>query len=86
MKPIEINICMGTTCFVMGSGYLQNLADTLTKTYGEQVNVTCVRCLGICDKEDNFSKAPYVVIDNEVISEATAEKVLELIESKLKHA
>lgn len=85
MKPIDVKICLGTTCFVMGSGYLQNMADSLPKTYGEKVNASCVRCLGICNQADNFSKAPYVSIDDEVISEATQEKVIEAIESKLNH-
>lgn len=85
MKTVEVQICLGTTCFVMGAGYLQELTDSLPKTFGEQVKVSCIRCMGMCEKSEKFSQAPYVTVDGEVISSATKEKVFEAVEKKLNH-
>ena len=52
--------------------------------YGDKVDVSGVPCLGLCSIDWEFSKAPYVKVDDEVIKEATVEKVLKAIEEKLK--
>ncbi|MBQ9235413.1 MAG: NAD(P)H-dependent oxidoreductase subunit E [Alphaproteobacteria bacterium] len=84
MKPIKIEICLGTTCFVMGGETLQNMGDMLKKKYGAKIEVEAVRCLEVCSS-DNFSKAPYARVDGEVIGEASLEKVQAVIEKKLNH-
>ena len=83
MSKIEIRICAGTTCFVMGGSGLQDLADLLVEKYGDKVEVIGSPCLGLCSINWEYSKAPYVKIDEDVITEATVEKVLEAIEKKL---
>lgn len=83
MEKINVRVCLGTTCFVMGSANLQELIDIVPEKYGEAVNVTGVPCLGLCSSEGEFSNAPYVEVDDEVISEATVEKVLAAIDKKL---
>ena len=40
-------------------------------------------CLGLCSINWEYSKAPYVKIDDEVVAEATVEKVLEALDRKL---
>lgn len=83
MKKIEVKVCLGTTCFVMGSSYLQELIDIVPKKYGDKVEVTGSNCLGLCSINWEYSKAPYVKVDDEVVQEATVEKVLNAIERKL---
>ena len=84
MKKITVEICLGTTCFVMGASQLQNLVDILPKKYGERVSVTGKTCLDLCSSNGKYSKAPYVKIDDEVISDATVEKVMNVVNRKLK--
>lgn len=85
MKPVDIQICLGTTCFVMGGGHLQDLAETLPRRFGDKVQVTCVRCLGACDQSAKFSQAPYVSIDGEILSNATESAIMEQINRKVAH-
>lgn len=82
-KKISVKVCLGTTCFVMGSANLQELIDTVPAKYGDKVEVSGVPCLGLCSIDWEFSKAPYVKVDDEVIKEATVEKVLKAIDMKL---
>ena len=46
------------------------------------VDIKAHTCLDLC-KNATYMKAPFVKIDGEIISEATVEKVLKAIESKL---
>ena len=83
-KKVNVKVCLGTTCFVMGSSNLQELIDLVPKKYGDKVEVTGVPCLGLCSIDWEFSKAPYVKVNDEVIKEATVEKVLAAIDRELK--
>lgn len=83
MEKISVKVCLGTTCFVMGSANLQELIEIVPTKYGDKVDVCGVPCLGLCSVDWEFSKAPYVKVDDDVIKEATVEKVLSAIETKL---
>lgn len=83
MTKVEVKICSGTTCFVMGSSYLNELYDIIPQKYGDTVSVKPALCLGQCSQSDKHSKAPYVKIDDEIISEATVEKVLDALEQRM---
>ena len=39
MKEINVNVCLGTTCFVMGGTYLNELLEIVPKKYGDKVKV-----------------------------------------------
>ena len=84
MAKVNVKVCLGTTCFVMGSSNLQELIDLVPKKYGEDVDVAGSPCLGLCSIDWEFSKAPYVKVNDEVIKEATVEKVLAAIDRELK--
>lgn len=83
MNKIEVEICMGTTCFIMGGDNMQELASLLQRKYKDKVNTKGVVCHGLCNTDCQYSKAPYVKVDGDVISEATVEKVLSAIDKKL---
>lgn len=83
MKKINVKVCLGTTCFVMGSAQLQELIEIVPQKYGETVEVAGHPCLGLCSIDWEYSRAPYVKVDDEVIVEATIDKVLTAIERKL---
>lgn len=83
MEKISVKVCIGTTCFVMGGANLQELNDIIPKKYGDKVEVTPSNCLGLCSINWEYSKAPYVKVGEEVVSEATVERVLEEIDRQL---
>ena len=83
MEKINVKVCLGTTCFVMGSSNLQELIETVPAKYGDKVDVSGVPCLGLCSIDWEYSRAPYVKVDDEVIYEATVDKVLSAIDKKL---
>lgn len=81
-RKISLDLCFGTTCFVMGASKLQEIESLIPPQYRKLVEVKAHTCLDLC-KNATYMKAPFVKIDGEVISEATIEKVLRAIESKI---
>jgi NADH:ubiquinone oxidoreductase subunit E len=79
MDKITVQICVGTTCYVMGASDLQMLGELLPEHLRDKVDIKGARCLGFC-KDRNSGRAPFVVIDGEMMSEATVPKVIERIE------
>ena len=83
MEKIDVKVCLGTTCFVMGSSNLQQLSEIVPQKYGDKVVVSGSPCLGVCSTNWEFSKAPYVKVNNELVQEATLERVFAEIERQL---
>lgn len=83
MEKINVKVCLGTTCFVMGAAHLQELIEIIPKKFGKLVEVSGHPCLGLCSIDWEYSRAPYVKVNNDVVFEATVEKVLSEIERKL---
>ncbi|MBE7706614.1 MAG: hypothetical protein E7Z91_05175 [Cyanobacteria bacterium SIG30] len=83
MKKVEVKVCLGTTCFVLGTSNLQKLSELIPQKYGDEVTVSGSPCLGVCSTKWESSKAPYVKVNNELVQEATVEKVIEEIEKQL---
>ncbi len=81
MAKVNVKICMGTTCFIMGGSKLQDLVDIVNSRYNSDVEVVGITCLDMCG--NSSSKAPYVMVNETVISEATLDKVLQVIDSEL---
>ena len=59
--------------------------ETVPAKYGEKAEVFGVPCLGLCSIDWEYSRAPYVKVDDEVVYEATVEKVFSAIERKLEN-
>ena len=82
MEKINVDICFGTACFVLGGSQLQELENALGSELREKVNITPQNCLGLCNNNE-FNHAPYVKVNGHIIDGATIEKVINKIKSEL---
>ncbi len=82
MNKIIIEICVGTTCYVMGASELMLIGDVLTDQQKEHVEIKGVTCLDVCH-EHLTQKAPFVRINGEIISNVTIEKLIAEIDSRI---
>ena len=55
MSKIEVEICMGTTCFIMGGESLQELASILQRKYPDKVDTKGIVCHGLCNTDCQYS-------------------------------
>jgi len=84
--PIEedekttVKVCLGTSCYSKGSyDILSNLIDVVNKEeWGQNVEIKGTFCV------ENCGKSPNVVINDTIISEATTEKIKEVLEKNVK--
>lgn len=82
-KKVEVKICTGTLCYVMGGADLQVIDEYLPEDMIDLVDLKGSPCLDHCNNPINQSKAPYVEVDGEVISDATISKVINAIKKVL---
>ena len=78
MKKITVSICTGTACFVMGASEIMLLEEELSPELKEIVEIEGITCLDLC-KHVECGKAPFVKINDQVISQASLPLVLEKI-------
>lgn len=82
MKKVKVEICVGTTCFVLGAAELQDLERFLPEEMCGQVEITGSTCLGWC-KERNYGQAPFVRIDGEIMAHATVASIIDRLRTLL---
>lgn len=83
MNKVKVKICVGTTCFVMGAAELQDLECFLPEDLKDKVEISGTTCLSVC-MDDNYGKAPFVQVDDEIVENADIYKIIKKIREKLK--
>ncbi|HZK20590.1 MAG TPA: hypothetical protein VFC68_07690 [Treponemataceae bacterium] len=82
MKKIKVIICTGTACYVMGGSELLLLEEKLPENLKGKVDIECVTCLDRCKSFEN-GKPPFVLLEKELVPEATIGTIIEKITEKL---
>lgn len=81
-KKVNVKVCCGTACFVMGGSDLLTLDEYLSADEMAQVEFEAVTCLNTCRQSDE-EKPPFVTINNEVHNRVNMTTLLALIREKL---
>ncbi len=76
---VQVQICVGTACHIMGAADLITIEDLLAEPLRERVEIKGVTCIGLC-KDEVHGKPPFVIIEGQMLAEATLDKVLRRIE------
>lgn len=77
MQPVEVELCAGTACHLMGAHELLTAVNTLKQTYGQRLQVRLTHCLGACER------GPNTRINGLLYSRLTEEKLLALVNDLL---
>ena len=78
-SKIKVEICLGTTCYVLGSFRLSALEEQLPPELKERVEVVGCACLDVCH-DRNYGNAPFVRINEDrIVDNATIEKVIDIL-------
>lgn len=83
MNKVIVKICTGTLCYVMGGSELQLLGDYIPDEIQGRVEIKGATCLDFCNQVGS-AKAPFVMVNEKVVSNATIAKVLNVIQEELK--
>lgn len=77
MNKIELEICQGTSCHLLGSQELLEAVVALPEKWREAIVLKRVDCLKSC------RQGPNVRLDGVIVSGLTAERLVLLLEEKL---
>lgn len=78
MKKIQLTICCGTYCHVMGGSEFPMLNEILSPEIMKHVELKLSTCLGYCKSE--AYKPPFVLVDDRLIQEASITKIISELE------
>lgn len=79
MRKVQVEICCGTACYLLGASQMMDMEDALPEELRGRVEILPRTCLGLCERE-NIGKAPFVRFGNgEVMSDASLDKVLDRV-------
>ncbi len=85
MNKIKVRICVGTSCFVMGSAQIQSLEFNAPADIADQIEIVEERCMNLCkDLTRKRNRGPFVYVNDQLIEEATYEKVVSKIREEIK--
>ena len=82
MKKMQLEICCGTTCYMMGANRLLYIENEVPSELRGKFEVKALPCMGLCNEKE-LSGAPYVKLNGEVIENATAEKIYDKMRALL---
>lgn len=82
MAKINLKICMGTMCYVMGGAELKASVDMLPADIKRELSVSYSPCLGTCTKG---GEPPYIELDGKVIAGVSKTNLLQIIKEALKN-
>ena len=80
---INVKICVGTYCYVMGGHELRELKTKLPAHLSDRVKVEASVCLG-CNELEEEPKPPYAQVNGELMAEATVQKIVDKLEKLIR--
>lgn len=83
MKKIDLKICMGTMCYVLGGGELKSFIDGLPAEIRDRLNVTFSPCLDHCGVA---GEPPYIELNGRTIARVSRETLTQILKEELKNA
>lgn len=72
---VIVEICTGTTCFVMGGGHLLSLPDELPERLKGRVEIIGSHCLKVCDNP-HVGRPPFARVNQKLLSNASIESII----------
>lgn len=88
---MKVKVCMGSNCTLLGAMNLLDQIESLRELIeensleykDEELEIESIKCLGYC-KETDANIAPVVIVDEDVIFNATGQIVMEKIMDKMR--
>ncbi len=74
-KEIELKICCGTNCYIMGGSELHLIKDHLPENLASHTNIKGVLCQNLCQNHSQKQMAPFAWVNDVKILSASIEKI-----------
>ena len=77
MDKVQVKVCVGTSCHLMGSNLIIKYLETISSEVKKKITLDYISCMERCEK------GPIVKIDDKLLENATPEKVQQELNNKL---
>lgn len=84
-KKYKLTVCCGTACYLAEGDRIDRLEKLIEEEFGSKIEVKPSACIGQCAKQ-NMPKdfiPPFVRFDDEIIPNATDDKIINVLKSRL---
>ena len=85
MKKLQLEICCGTTCFMLGADKLLNIENEMPTDLRSRADIRALPCL-VLFNDSKLSGAPYVKLNFVFNDTATTEKIYERMREILENS
>lgn len=79
---LEVQICYGTLCFVMGGSAFEMIEEKLPEDIKGKVLVKGMNCPGFCNSQAN-GRPPFVKVNGKMIADANIHKIIKCIREEV---
>lgn len=80
---MELKICMGTMCYVMGGAELCETVESLPDEIRSLLEVSYSPCLGKCNEK---GEPPYIVLNGRTVARVSKAGLVQIIKEELRNA
>ncbi len=81
-KKVNVVICSGTLCYLMGGAELQMLNDYLPLELKNKVEIKGSPCLDLCNFPEN-GRPPFAMVNGRSLSQVSVESLISEIRKEL---
>lgn len=82
MKKINLKICMGTMCYVMGGAELKEVLDNLSQDISSFLNISYTPCLGYCMGKE---EPPYIELNGRKIAGVSKTNLIQILKEEIRN-
>lgn len=82
MSRIDLRICMGTMCYVMGGAELKDAIDSLPEEVRKHVHITYSPCLGHCTAGQ---EPPFIELNGKIITGVSKDNLIRIVKEEVKN-
>lgn len=82
MEKVNLKICVGTMCYVMGGAELRDVIETLPQHILEHLNVSFSPCLGCCTGQQ---EPPFVEINGKRIAGVSKNSLIQIVKEEVRN-
>lgn len=82
-KAIDVIICAGTHCYLMGGAELQLFGEYLPPVYKDRIKLSGSPCLDLCNNKE-AGRPPFAMVNGRCIAQASNHALLEEVLKEIK--
>ncbi len=81
MEKINLKICMGTMCYVLGGAELKEAIEDLSEDIRDYLNISYSPCLGYCEEKQ---EPPFIELNGRKIAGVSKTNLLQILKEEIR--